>query len=527
MLEADGQLLSNPAPTLLRLRQLGVDDVRFSMHWQAIAPDANSFKAPQGFNPSNPADYSATTWAPYDALIRLAAADEVSIDLDVLGGAPLWATGPAMPKTSNCPCHNWQPSPVQYGDFVHALGVRYSGDYDPVTGKLAPGNPADLPAVHFWSIWNEPNYGPSLAPQGTPGNATVEASPRIYRDLVDQAWTALANTGHRNDTILIGELAPRGTLTFGNFNGMTPLQFVKALYCVNGAYQRLHGMAAAERGCPTTASASAHFAVANPGLFHASGFSDHPYMRWYPPNREEDVPVTPHFSQLLPNYASLAEIGNLETGLDRALGAYGSSRKFPIWNTEFGYITSPPKKPTKKDPYPWVSPQTAAYYDNWAEYLSWKDPRIMSFDQYLLEDPLPALASNDEGGFASGLLAYGGQQKPGYSAFRLPVFLPSTTASSSDQALEVWGAAKPVHFAFLDSPAAPQVVELLFKATGSPSYLPLDSIAVTSPQGYFDIHVAFPSSGTLVLSWTYPQDLALGTPDGYTVYSRSVQVTVK
>ena len=42
------------------------------------------------------------------------------------------------------------------------------------------------------------------------------------------------------------------------------------------------------------------------------------------------------------------------------------------------------------------SPTVAAVYLNWSEYLTWRDPRIKSYDQYLLLDP-PA------GIFASGL----------------------------------------------------------------------------------------------------------------------------
>ena len=43
--------------------------------------------------------------------------------------------------------------------------------------QLDPGNPADLPKVSFWSVWNEPDYGPGLAPQGVPGHVKIENSP--------------------------------------------------------------------------------------------------------------------------------------------------------------------------------------------------------------------------------------------------------------------------------------------------------------------------------------------------------------
>ena len=75
-------------------------------------------------------------------------------------------------------------------------------------------------------------------------NSTVEVSPLLYRELLDAAWPALQATGHAGDTILIGEVAPRGQTTGdqpGNFSGMVPLRFIRALYCVDGSLHPLHG----------------------------------------------------------------------------------------------------------------------------------------------------------------------------------------------------------------------------------------------------------------------------------------------
>ncbi len=73
--------------------------------------------------------------------------------------------------------------------------------------------------------------------------------------------------------------------------------------------------------------------------------------------------------------------------------------------------------------------------------------------QYLLYDPNPRLAP-EYGGFASGLIFYDGAvRKPGYDAYRLPLFLPSTTAKSARQSLEVWGCVRPAHYARLDTQA--------------------------------------------------------------------------
>ena len=524
ILESDPQLLGNPVGTLRTVRELGISTVRLSVRWQSLAPDANSFRVPRHFNAANPAAYARSRWAPYDALVRAAAQDGVQVDMDLTGGAPLWGTGPGMPKRHGFPFRNWKPSPTKFGQFARAVAIRYSGNYNPVLRRLDPGNPDDLPRVGFWSVYNEPNYGPSLAPQAVPKHPTVPYSPSLYRALVGRVWTALHATGHGSDTLLIGELAPRGVLSFGKFAMITPLLFLRSLYCVGANYRPLRGVGAAMQGCPTSARGSRTFASRNPALFHSTGIADHPYMRWFPPNQEKDQAQPNGFRRLKPNYATLATIGQLERGLNRMLAAYHSHRQMPVWMTEFGYITDPPAKTSRSNPYRYPSPTLAAYYDNWAEYIAWKDPRIAAFDQYILQDP-PQPRRSAHQGFPSGLIFASGEPKPGFDAFRLPLFLPHTTASGPGQSLEVWGAARPVYFADLEAPGTPRSVSVLFRSEGSSQFLPLDVVPISSPQGYFDTTEQFPASGTVELSWTYPPDSMFMA--GKTVYSRTQQVTVK
>ena len=125
-----------------------------------------------------------------------AARDGITVDLDLMGGAPRWAQGPGRPAGNSNP--NWEPSAAAFGEFVQAIATRYSGSYDPALGRTVPGGAGDLPRVGFWSIWNEPNYGPSLAPQGVPGNLGVENSPRMYRQMLDAAWAAVVGYGPRS-----------------------------------------------------------------------------------------------------------------------------------------------------------------------------------------------------------------------------------------------------------------------------------------------------------------------------------------
>ena len=123
----------------------------------------------------------------------------VGVDLNLTAPPPLWASGSGAPPGPPRP--QWRPSAREFGLFVKAVAKRYSGAYKP------PGSSAALPRVSFWSIWNEPNYGPQLAPQAI-NRSTVEVSPALYRQLADAGWTALHETGHGGGFVFDGRSLP-------------------------------------------------------------------------------------------------------------------------------------------------------------------------------------------------------------------------------------------------------------------------------------------------------------------------------
>ncbi len=492
-MQDDTQLFANPQGTLTELAALGVSRVRVSVYWSVIAPSAGSFTRPRHFDASDPAAYGGA-WATYDEIVRDANRDHISLFFTLTGPAPLWATGPGMPRGG--PYGQWKPSAREFGQFVKAIGRRYSGSYTPT------GAPSPLPKVDFWSIWNEPNYGPDLAPQAT-SNDKVELSAAEYRSLLDAAWRSLLATGHSPgaDTILIGDTAPRGlNHPIGNFSGIKPLRFIRALYCVDSRYRKLQGTAAAARGCPTTAAGSRHFAAQHPALFQASGFADHPYEQGVAPNTPTIGPDDPPSWRTDPDYADLPEVPRLERMLDRIQRIYGSRTRFRIWSTEYGYRTRPP------DPRATINQATAAYYMNWAEYLSWHQRRLVSYSQYLLQDP-PTHA------FASGLLLPNGRPKATFYAFRMPLFLP-VTSTRPGRRLEVWGCVRPAH-----EFSGAQLVQIQFQAGSKGAFKTLYTVPIVSLRGYFDVRETFSTSGALRLSWR--------SPTGPRIYSRVVNITVR
>lgn len=512
MLEEDVNLMSHPVRTLEIMRSLGVDVVRLSVAWNTIAPDPTGHKPPAGFDAGDPAAYPAASWAPYDRIVKDAQADGIELDFLLTGGAPLWATGPGAPASERS-SGAWKPSPSAYRAFVTAVGTRYSGR------DVPPGSSSPLPRVRFWEIWNEPNWGPSLQPQLALDPVRIVAAAR-YRRLMDAAWGALQSTGHGGDTIVIGSLSPRGisvppqSALAAAVDVSSPLGFARTLYCVDASLRPLRGSAAAQAGCPTTATGSRRFAAEHPALFEASGFGIHPYPVDLPPT-EADVAG--------PDSVEFSQIPSLESTLDGARRAYGSHARMSVYNTEYGYITHPPNAGTE---YP--SPATAARYLNWAEYLTWRNPRLATTMQYLLYDPPPGPSVFGAGGFATGLVFADGATKATFYAYRLPIFLPSSRTEPGKQ-LEVWGCVRPAHYAYLDTQQQ-QYVQVQFRPAAGGPFRTLRSVPITDVRGYFDVRMKFPASGAVRLAWSYPPgDRRLQdplTPSQTTIYSRDVEVSV-
>ncbi len=506
-------VLKDPQETLSTFRALGASMVRVIVDWALLAPAPTSRTVPPGFAGTDPADYPAANWAPYDEIVKIAAAAGMRVDFTVSGGAPRWAEGPGTPVVAiDNPFWAWRPSAGDFGQFVHAVGERYSGTYVP------PGETATLPRVSVWGLWNEPNFGEDLGPQAVHGS-TVSVAPGMYRRLLDAAWNALVATGHSpsTDTILIGEVAARGLSGRatpshpaglpGDFGQTKPLTFLRTLYCVDAWNRELRGAPARAVGCPATAAGSHQFRAQNPGLFAASAFADHPY----PDNNLPPSLDSSHDS----NDAPFSQLGNLEHELDRLQQVYGSHERFPIYDTEYGYITHPPN--AKR----YVSPATAAYYINWAEYLSWKQPRVASTMQYLLYDPPPDATNQGDGGFSSGLLFSNGRPKPTYAAYRLPLYLP-VTSTRRGRSLEVWGCVRPARYAIFDTGEA-QTAQIQFAPGSHGPYVPVATVTIANPNNcYFDVRLRFPASGRVRLAYSYPA----GSPgvSGSTVYSRTVSI---
>ncbi len=405
MFQDDDQLLyttaAKRAQRLDQVRALGVDRIRVTILWRAIAPDPTSRTPPANFDAADPDSYPRGTWNAYDELVQQAYARGLKVNFNLTGPSPTWANAvPPRPDIAD----DYEPSPARFAEFVTAVGKRYSG--------------ATQPRVDYWSIWNEPNHSGWLTPTWQKsGGVFYERSAALYRSLLDAGFAALAATGHttKTDTILFGDTAPSGSDTSRNVKRfMTPLRFIRALYCLDGKLHRLRGKAAKRLSCESSPRA---FVAAHPALFSATGYAHHPYELLFgpahkPPNR---------------NYATIGVLPRLTRTLDTAVRRYGGHRRFPIYLTEFGYQTNPP------DPQG-VSLAKQAAYLNHAEYIAYRNPRVKALSQFLLVDGGAPVGLT----FQSGLLTRAGKRKPAYNAYRLPIWIPPTRTGH-----RVWGVVRP------------------------------------------------------------------------------------
>ncbi len=469
------QSRTETARSLDVLRYLGVDTVRVSVFWKLVAPASDSTARPS-FDATDPAAYPASNWARYDQVVALAQQRGIQVDFNISPPVPAWAGGST--GNSNFTGH-YRPSAREFGQFVRALGRRYSGSY------LADGAP--VPRVSFWSLWNEPNGIHFLAPSWDRiGSRSFEGSSKIYRSLADAGYGGLSETGHGSDTILIGETAPKGLEGIGAGRSLRPLRFLRALYCVDSGLKPLRGTAARVEGCPTRNQAAA-FPAAHPALFRATGWGHHPYQLLLAPTVRSQ-----------PDSVSTADIPRLTGTLDRVFSAYRQRRRIPIYFDEYGYETNPPAAFG-------VSLSQQAAYINQAEYMAYRNPRVRTFSQFLLRD----YEANDL--FQSGLVNADGTGKPALNAYRIPIWIPATR--SRNGRFRVWGLLRP------GVRAGVRAATVQFRASGAGAGAFASIAAVTSvgARGYVDRTVSLPSAGQVRLAFRDPAT-------GQKSFSRSIAV---
>jgi hypothetical protein len=518
MLMDDEELIysspSHVVKTLEQLSSLGVTTVKVSLVWSLIAPDASSRHRPD-FDATNSDAYPEGAWDRYDLIDLTAHELGMRVYFMIAPPAPDWAL-PANEPNQGPPLGR-APILSDLHQFAEAAGRRYDGSFtnpyasdSPSSGSspslfgvplpvtlpgtdsgsattTASSEPASLPALDYWSVWNEPNERSWLNPWHR-GKELLQ--PSEYRAMVGTAWSALRATGNPASSILIGETA--------NVGIWQPLPFIRAIYCVSSDYRQLRGSAAAAVGCPISQSTS-QFAAANPGLFHGAGFAHHPYSFDVAPNRPYPDPT----------WVTLDNLGTLERVLNRIYAVYRQSRNggVPLYVTEWGYKTDPP------NPFAKTSEAEQASWLDEGTYMTWADPYVQGFTQFELVDAEPKLDKKPGSRaywntFQTGLELINGTPKPAYNAFRLPLWVP---VPRHGPRVAVWGQLRPADHQTL------QYGVLEFEPRGSHAFEQIREFQTASPEGFFVAHIGLTSAGALRLAWL--------SPSGAVYYSSTIRIS--
>jgi hypothetical protein len=361
--------------TFDELDRLGVDRVRLSVPWRALAPSPKADRKP------SPLRYDSRHFHPWDHAVRAARSRDMDVLFNVTGGAPIWATGRRNGKRVS---RQYKPSPREFEAFVKVLGERYR-------------------TVDAWSIWNEPNYGAFLQPQWENGRP---ASPGIYRGLARAMLRGLRASGHGDDLILLGETSPRGVDARTSTSPMHPALFLRELLCLDDDLIARPGCAFDRR-------------------LEVTGYGHHPYPITDPP----DLP-SQH-----PDDISLADRARLTAILDAAAGAGRLPPELPLWYTEFGWQTPPdPVRgvPLSRHAYWLAQAEYLTRYDDRVAALTQfqmrDDPPRRA---------LPRSSPRYWGTYQAGLRFADGRRKPAYAAYRLPLYAPERVPIGAR--LRLWG----------------------------------------------------------------------------------------
>jgi hypothetical protein len=422
------------ATQLDELQDFGVDTVRVIIAWRQLAPSPESASKPS-FDATDPNAYPAQ-WDALDDLVIQAKARGMNVLMTPSAPTPKWASGGRDGITN--------PSAFDFGQFVQALGTRYSGTFMTPPPVQPTDPPATvLPRVNLWSVYNEPNLTLFLKPQIKHGKSVAA---KIYRNLFLAAQKGLAASGHASDQLLIGETSPGP-----GRSGTAPIDFLRGVFCLNEKFKRVGG-------CPK---------------IDADGWAQHPYDPF-------DAP----FEEGRHNLVNLATIGDLVKALNKAKSAGAVKRRLPVYVTEYGIESVPDKQFG-------VSQVKQAEYNSISEYLMWRNSRIRSYGQYLLQDD----KGNAQTNFQTGLRDSNGNKKASYNAFSIA--LVAQRVSAKRKTVTIWGHVRPK--------GAPYSVTV--KANGST----IKTIG-TNAAGYFQFRTTYKKGRRYSASTTLADGTELSGP---------------
>jgi hypothetical protein len=348
-------LYGDPDQTFPYLQQLRPQVMRVNMIWGGAAHAVATRKPENAGNPADP----AYDWALYDRLDRYASQYGIRLVFSILF-TPSWANGGRARTVPPSTTAGWNALRL----FANAAAKRYSGTYVPPLEQQDPTNSTSatpLPAVRFWTAWNEPNNPIWLTPQWR-GRTIVSA--RNYVKICNAVYSGVHASTLAGEKVACGVTGPRGNDNPRSSRpSVDPLSFMSAL-------KRY-------------------------GLKRFDVYAHNPY---YGSPREA------------PSYkprGRAIQLGNINVLLAQLKRYWGPKH---LWLTEYAYQTTP------QDKIFGVSWAKQALYLKQAYAIARANPRIDMMIWFMLKDD-----TNVGVGWQSGLLTAKWQKKPAFVAFqRLP-----------------------------------------------------------------------------------------------------------
>ncbi len=412
VMQDDAELLyRDPAEVRRNVRKmadLGVDRVRLTASWSALAPDGDHKRRPR-FDATDSLAYPDDGFKRLDHALREVREAGMQAMVDVAFFAPSWSVDRRHARDRR---PAWRPSPSDFALFTRAVADRYSGRFRDPRGE--PG--AHLPAVRLWTTWNEPNHSTFLRPQWERvGDRRRPVAPHHYRRMHNAAYDQL-KVANADNAVLIGGLASLAEPGRSATSNIGPLRFTRELACVDSGLRPLR-----RRACRDFAP------------LRADGFAHHPYS----------LDTAPDARDLSRDRVQIGELDRL-TSLLSALHSAGRFEKpQPLYLTEYGYETAPP------DPTGQTVEDHARYLGH-ATFLAWRNSDVQMFPQFLLKDKGPR-TSEPEGSparwpdYQSGLFSYDGSPKGAVlDGFKLPFHAEAVEGEDGDEEAVAFGQVRPL-----------------------------------------------------------------------------------
>jgi len=342
-------LYGDPDQTFPVLRQLRPQVLRVNLIWGGTPYGVAQSRPASPANPNDP----AYDWTLYDRLDRYASQYGIKLVFSILF-TPRWANGGKARTVAPTTTAGWN----ALRGFATAAARRYSGTFIPPDDQQ--GTP--LPAVRYWTAWNEPNNPIWLTPQyRRVGGRWVLKGAQDYVKICNAVYSGVHATRLSGEKVACGVTGPRGNNNPRSSRpSVDPLSFMRALKAA--------------------------------GLRRFDVYAHNPY---YGSPRE-----TPTFRPR----GSSVQLGNINVLLAQLSRLWGPKH---LWITEYAYQTYP------QDKLFGVSWAKQALYLRQAYALARANPRIDMMIWFMLKDD-----TNVGLGWQSGLLTAAWKKKPAFSAFQ-------------------------------------------------------------------------------------------------------------